>query len=536
MTAGVLEQASLTAQQTLLDRCRTLGLVVWRCDNSGLINAEPREPGPTSMLWGTRVLSHLVGELAKKWGSEESPDVEELFEGAFAIPLVERRRRTRIGTWVCLGLSPAALTSEHFLLACDSAQVDAKALAKVLSPRARYDAGSARSVRDTLVWMAADLRKHEEQDTTIRGFTRQLGDAFETVDLLYSIGRSMNDLTNPEAVITTICDRSRSTLAFGWVGACFLPTARLSGGLAGRHLLSGPTSYSPDALQRTVARVLAGETDRSASVGSATIVSEVDGVPVDGTGQVLVHPILRGGEPVGAVVAGDKGGDDPQVSSYDTQLLQATAGYLGAFLDNALLYEDQRGLFMGTLEALTAAIDAKDPYTRGHSQRVAHLSQLLALAVGMSPAEAERVRIAGLVHDVGKIGVPEAVLGKPGKLSDEEFAAIKKHPEIGHRILKDIRLLEDVLPGVLHHHERWDGRGYPHGLSGAAIPRIARLISLADTFDAMSSNRSYRQGMPRERVLAEMVRSAGTQLDPELVPVFTRLDLTEYDRMAALSE
>jgi HD-GYP domain-containing protein (c-di-GMP phosphodiesterase class II) len=138
-----------------------------------------------------------------------------------------------------------------------------------------------------------------------------------------------------------------------------------------------------------------------------------------------------------------------------------------------------------------------------------------------------------MVHDVGKIGVPEAVLCKAGKLTDEEFAAIKKHPEIGHRILRDIPQMEDELDGVLHHHERYDGRGYPYGLKGDRIPLSGRIIAIADTFDAMSSTRSYRSAMPRATVLAELQRSAGTQLDPALVPLFVKLDLGTYDRMVS---
>src|SRR5690606_26088192 len=157
---------------------------------------------------------------------------------------------------------------------------------------------------------------------------------------------------------------------------------------------------------------------------------------------------------------------------------------------------------------------AKDRYTCGHSERVAMLARRIAQAAGLSGPQAERVHICGLLHDVGKIGVPEAVLCKPGRLNDEEFALITQHPAIGHRILKDIPMLEDVLPGVLHHHERFDGRGYPSGLAGQQIPLIARIIALADTFDAMSSTRSYRPAMPRERVLAEITREAGSQLDP----------------------
>jgi HD-GYP domain-containing protein (c-di-GMP phosphodiesterase class II) len=232
-----------------------------------------------------------------------------------------------------------------------------------------------------------------------------------------------------------------------------------------------------------------------------------------------------------AIMAGSKHGEDTQVSSYDIQLLEAAAGFIGAFLDNSALYADQQAMFLGTLEALSAAIDAKDRYTCGHSQRVAHLAWQLAKSTGMSDEQSDRVRIAGLVHDVGKIGVPEGVLTKAGKLTDAEFEAIKLHPEIGHRILKDIPLLEDVLPGVLYHHERFDGRGYPHRLVGDGIPLIGRIIAIADTFDAMSSSRSYRAAMPRATVLAEIQRSAGSQLDPALVPLFLGLDFSTYDRM-----
>jgi HD-GYP domain-containing protein (c-di-GMP phosphodiesterase class II) len=134
---------------------------------------------------------------------------------------------------------------------------------------------------------------------------------------------------------------------------------------------------------------------------------------------------------------------------------------------------------------------------------------------------------------VGKIGVPEAVLCKPGKLTDDEFEKIKLHPQIGYDILKDIPSLRDILPGVLHHHERYDGRGYPHGLSGEDIPLMARIIGVADTFDAMSSNRAYRAKMSRDVVLAEIARCAGTQFDPNLANAFLTLDLSEYDRMVA---
>ena len=202
-------------------------------------------------------------------------------------------------------------------------------------------------------------------------------------------------------------------------------------------------------------------------------------------------------------------------------------------MENAELYHRQHMTFIGTVKALSAAIDAKDQYTQGHSERVAMLSEMLALKVGYSEEEAGRIRISGLVHDVGKIGVAESVLCKPGRLTDEEFDMIKTHPRIGHEIMKEIPDLHDILPGVLHHHERWDGHGYPGNLAGEDIPRMARIMALADTFDAMSSNRAYRAGMSRDKVFAEFKKCAGTQFDPDLVEPFLALDFSIYDEMVS---
>jgi HD-GYP domain-containing protein (c-di-GMP phosphodiesterase class II) len=179
------------------------------------------------------------------------------------------------------------------------------------------------------------------------------------------------------------------------------------------------------------------------------------------------------------------------------------------------------------------AIDAKDRYTCGHSARVSFLASLMAGELFHEPEMIETYRIAGLVHDVGKIGVPEAVLCKSGKLTDEEFAHIQRHPTVGFEILRDIPMLDKVLPGVLHHHERWDGRGYPARLKEEAIPPIARVLAVCDTFDALSSTRSYRPARPRSEALAEIKRAAGSQLEPTAVEAFLRLDLSAYDAMVA---
>ena len=200
-----------------------------------------------------------------------------------------------------------------------------------------------------------------------------------------------------------------------------------------------------------------------------------------------------------------------------------------------MLFEDVHGLMMGLLHSLTSAVDAKDAYTCGHSERVAAAQPAPGAArSACRDAQVEQIYMAGLLHDVGKIGVPESVLQKTGRLTPEEFEQMKKHPQIGARILADIKQVKDLIPGVLHHHERYDGKGYPAGLAGENIPLMGRIICLADCFDAMTSNRTYRKALPLEVALTEIRRCAGTQFDPTFAEAFLRIgtdklrDLVRY--------
>lgn len=173
------------------------------------------------------------------------------------------------------------------------------------------------------------------------------------------------------------------------------------------------------------------------------------------------------------------------------------------------------------IEALAAAVDARDAYTAGHSRRVADLSVALARAAGHDDAFCKTLRLAALFHDVGKIGVPDAILRKPGGLTDEEFAQMKQHPVIGaDQLLPRVPFLREHLPGIRHHHERWDGRGYPDGLAGEAIPYIARLLSIADAYDATTSNRVYRQALLHDDVIRIMSTGSGIQWDPKLMEIW----------------
>ena len=241
--------------------------------------------------------------------------------------------------------------------------------------------------------------------------------------------------------------------------------------------------------------------------------------------RLIAVPLLRREQLLGCLFALDKHSGD--FDSVDSKLLAAIANESAIYLENAMLFGDVHDLMMGLLHSLTSAVDAKDAYTCGHSERVALLSRHLAAKADVADAEVERIYMAGLLHDVGKIGIPESVLQKTGRLTPEEFDVMKRHCQIGARILGDVKQLEDVVPGVLHHHERYDGRGYPMGFAGHDIPLMGRIICLADCFDAMTSNRTYRKALPLEVALTEIHRCSATQFDPALAEVFLSISVDQ---------
>lgn len=195
------------------------------------------------------------------------------------------------------------------------------------------------------------------------------------------------------------------------------------------------------------------------------------------------------------------------------KLVSMVAHRAAAAIENAKLYEDLKATFQQTIKGLASAIDKMDRYTSGHSERVAAYAQILAIKLGLSEEEVEIARQAALMHDIGKIGCVMN-LNKPGKLSQEEYEVFKKHPGFGKDILEPIKFLHPLIPGVHLHHERWDGRGYPLGLKAQEIPLLARIISVADTYDAMTSDRAYRKALPHEVAVNEILRCSATQFDP----------------------
>jgi HD-GYP domain-containing protein (c-di-GMP phosphodiesterase class II) len=210
----------------------------------------------------------------------------------------------------------------------------------------------------------------------------------------------------------------------------------------------------------------------------------------------------------------------PPFDSSDLLAAEAALSYGGHILANARMLRSLHQTAYETVSALANAIDAKDNYTCGHSERVGWLAHLIGAELQLDGAQLQVLEWAGLLHDVGKIGVPESILNKPGRLTPDEFAEIQKHPQRGHDVLRPVKRFEPVLAAVLHHHENHDGSGYPAGLAGEQIPLTARIIHVADIFDALTSDRPYRAGHSLEQACAIMEAEAGTVTDPRIVVAF----------------
>ncbi len=249
---------------------------------------------------------------------------------------------------------------------------------------------------------------------------------------------------------------------------------------------------------------------------------EAVSVMAAGVKSVICVPLLGRAGPIGALYADRLGVEQfaPEIVEY----AGAFAGHAAAALETAQLYDDRECYFRATLEAFAKAIDARDHYTAGHSERVTAYTLILARAKGTSPDELEIIRRGGMLHDIGKVGVPDAVLLKAGPLDPAERAAIEAHATIGHRMLESLPFLERSLPAVRGHHERWDGKGYPDQLAGTDIHPHARLMGVADSLDAMTSGRPYRQALPIVEAVRRLRADSGRQFDPAAIELFDSVE------------
>jgi hypothetical protein len=280
---------------------------------------------------------------------------------------------------------------------------------------------------------------------------------------------------------------------------------------SGFHLSGSAAEHLDELIGRDAVVLLRGRKTRSAR----------EFLLVDGMDWGAIAPIRSQGESMGALLIHHA--SPLPFRAEHVAALQGLATLAGVAEREDRHRAHQEDLFMSVIVSLTMALEAKDPYTEGHSVRVAAYSEAIGKELGLPPETLDVVHRSCLVHDVGKIAVDENILGKSGVLSEREREKMDMHPLIGESILRPIAMLGPLLPGVRSHHEHFDGTGYPDGLAGEAIPVEARIMAVADAFDAMTSNRPYRDSLPEEDALAELRRNAGTHFDPRVVAAFERI-------------
>lgn len=535
MIAPIVHSGAPTLADSLMQRLQKMQLTpVWVSPN-GEARAAQALGLPERAVVESRWFRHAVGARWEQIAGGEARVVP-LWDGLWLAPLpVGRRRRagvTRQPAWAVLLLGHALPRSEQFHAACDEHRIDHAAAAAQLDPDRLVTEAEAQRLATMLAWMVQDVQEVERQRADTRQLSCELADSYEELSLLYKLSTRITVDQSPSSFLNDACEELQTVVGLDWLAVQLVHDEPRLQDLAGRLFVAGAAASRCESLAqigRDVFRRFEGEEEPRIfdDIGELNLPDLAQL-----SGDLLVVPLRCDAGTIGVLMGGGGGKrGDGQLTSGDSKLCASLAASITIFLQNRMLYEDVQSMFLGTLHALTSAIDAKDSYTHGHSERVALMSRLLAERMGLDAATVDRVYLSGLVHDVGKIGVPEAVLSKPGRLTAEEYDLIKLHPEIGARILRDIPQMQDLIPGVLHHHERWDGGGYPHRLRGEGIPLFGRIIGLADAFDAMSSDRTYHAARCLEEVLAEIRQCAGKQFDPGLAECFVGLDFGPYHRL-----
>lgn len=460
----------------------------------------------------------------------DDPVPREIVPGLWIIAASASIDRKSRGASIALVPTRELCDGEYLDVLCQAGRLDRELVGSMLEGLDLVKKADLPRTTEFLQMLAATEGEVERRKEMLGDMGRELGESYEEIHLFHTLIGETSVATSPRAFLSMVVDELLRILPYSWIGvrirtdALALPE-RFSG-----FLLGGTHGDRADVLRVLGDRLVATLEGHDPVVIDPDKDARFSQTIGCGT-SAIACPVAGDEVPIGVIFAGNKQGLDETASSIETKLLGAAAEHVSVFLRNASMYEHLDAMFLGTVQAMVSAIDAKDQYTRGHSQRVSWLASELARACGLSDTEVRHVRLAGLVHDVGKIGVPEAVLAKAGRLDEAEFNWIKRHPEIGARILRDIPQMDDIIPAVLHHHERWDGKGYPAGLFENEIPSIARYVALSDAFDAMSSDRTYRESRHRELVKKEIRECSGSQFDPDLVGPFLDMNLDGYDRM-----
>ncbi len=367
----------------------------------------------------------------------------------------------------------------------------------------------------------------------IEQISNELSQAYEEIILLYNLSTNMKVTQSSATYLQMACDQLTQLVQVEGIGIFI---ERKTSGPKELSLMAGSGFLSLDANSADILQMhLVSELGRGRE---ALLDGQVEGpfkyTWPDGINNIIAVPLGEAHRMAGFLVATNvKNKND--FDTTDIKLFNSVANQCMVFIENNHLFDDLKELFIGSLKALTNSIDAKDQYTRGHSERVAFISRWIAEQLAQTQPVSENqihhIYLSGLLHDIGKIGVSESVLRKSGRLTDEEMAIIRSHPRIGASILSEIRQMDEIVPGVMGHHERIDGKGYPQGLKGDDIPLVAKIISLADSFDAMTSKRIYRDAMSIQHAINEIEKGIGTQFDEDIARAFLNSDIDKLWRI-----
>jgi len=471
----------------------------------------------------------LLGESARKLAEcvikNKTPRTGRAETGhcLLAVP-VYRRRRILAAVTGCFPVREM-LDEEFLARLCDRLELDYEAVKTVGERTVRHAAPQAQDFLKILTCTLETLQANAVAQDELRTFSANLASTYEELSLLYRISGSMHVTQQPEQFLQNICNE-------------LLDVMNISGAVA--VVYSHPPTLEEDMIvtagnlgvfEEQIKSMIVLEVAPAVAAAGRSLVRNNFAASREYGGKEAVRnliavPVVSEGETIGILVGLNKTESD--FDSIDLKLVSAISDQAGVFLANSRLYADLQDLLMGVLHALTATIDAKDPYTSGHSQRVALISRRLAQECGFEPEKVQQIYLAGLLHDIGKIGVPEGILRKEGRLTAQEYEDMKRHPTLGASILGGIRQLDEVIVGILNHHERPDGKGYPRGLSGEKIPIEGKIICIGDCFDAMTSFRTYREALPLDLAIEEIHANAGTQFDAELVEKFVSIDLEKF--------
>lgn len=286
--------------------------------------------------------------------------------------------------------------------------------------------------------------------------------------------------------------------------------------------ISKPEKFSSVIQKEVEAQINLGNFGRAISKGiPLTAPAEVFGKESGRHIRIMIAPLSSLKRTIGAVIIAFEENRE-FIRQQTLRFLYILVDFFSLSLENAYLFDDLKSAYFDTIKAITNSIEARDPYTRGHSERVSRFAKAIAEELNWNKNEIELINWGGMLHDVGKIGIPDSILKKPGKLTDDEYNEIKLHPLIGAQIIKDVSFLEPVTPYILDHHERFDGKGYSRGVAGKNISIKGRLLAVADAFDAMISDRTYRKALNPEDAVKEILKNGGTQFDPAIVQAFKK--------------